>query len=105
MNISFADDELYELVKGNCVGKYKKFRSNALLRTNLNKVMRILTASPSFDVIKRHRSLNVEMLTGNLAGKYSLRVGYNTKYRMIFVTENNELQIILIEINEHYGDA
>ncbi len=105
MDIAFDDDELYELVKGNCIGKYKKFRSNAPLKTNLNKVMRILTISPSFEIVKRHRSLNVELLSGNLAGKYSLRVGYNTKYRMIFVTKNNELQLLLIELNEHYGDS
>lgn len=52
----------------------------------------------------RYGQLHYEALKYDFAGKHSVRIGYNSKYRLIFEEFDNGIRINLIEINEHYGD-
>ena len=33
-----------------------------------------------------------------------VRVGYDTKYRLIFDENDDKITLVLIELSEHYGD-
>ena len=52
----------------------------------------------------KFKKLNYEVLTGDLSGYSSVRIGYTSKYRLIFEEFDNGIRIKLLEINEHYGD-
>ncbi len=47
-------------------------------------------------------SLAYEPLTGSPYS--SVRVGYDTKYRLIFEEHEDKITLLLIELSEHYGD-
>lgn len=50
------------------------------------------------------KSLHYEKLKYDRSGQSSVRIGYNTKYRLIFEEFDDGIRIKLIEINKHYGD-
>lgn len=50
------------------------------------------------------KSLNYEPLIGDLLGYSSVRIGFKSKYRLLFTEHEGGILIKLIEINEHYGD-
>lgn len=100
--IEYKNEDIENLINHRYTGAYKKLKSNAKLIANLDKVMRYLTSASNVDSLKKIGSLNFEPLTGS--PHYSIRVGYKTKYRLIFDVEENKIKIILIELSEHYGD-
>ena len=64
---------------------------------------RIRAATNTSD-LEHYASLHYEKLKHDKSGLSSVRIGYNTKYRLIFEEFDGGIRIMLIEINEHYGD-
>lgn len=106
MQIYTEDEELEALILyGKTTGrKYKKLGKSGKFLRDLNHVMSILRMQPDTASLRAFGSLHYEKLRHNLSGYSSVRVGYNTKYRLIFEEFENGIKIKLIEINEHYGD-
>lgn len=106
MQIDIDDEELETLILyGKTDGKkYKRLSKNKTFLRDLNKVISILRTMPCTASLKAFGSLHYENLKHNLSGFSSVRVGYKTKYRLIFEEFENGIIIKLIEINEHYGD-
>ncbi len=102
MIICFSDDELEALVNHRYIGKYKAYRSNTKLIRNLDKVIRFIGQAVNINGVAAITSLNYERLTNSPYS--SVRVGYDTKYRLIFQEHEDQVTLILIELSEHYGD-
>lgn len=102
MIIEYENDDIENLVNHQYTGDYKKYKSNAKLIRNLDKVVKYLKNATDINVISSITSLNYEPLTGS--SNSSVRVGYDTKYRLIFHEQDDRLTLLLIELNEHYGD-
>lgn len=102
MDIDYENDEIKDLVNHKYTGEYKKYRSNAKLIRNLDKVIKYLESAEDIIAVGKITSLHYEPLTGS---PYSaVRVGFDTKYRLIFNEKEDKLTLLLIELNEHYGD-
>ncbi len=102
MIIECADKELEELIKHKYIGKYKPYKSNAKLIRNLDKVIRYLEQAKDINEISTITSLAYEQLVNSPHA--SVRIGYDTKYRLLFNRHEDKITLILIEISEHYGD-
>ena len=99
MLCEFIDKELEALVNHRYIGKY---RSNAKLIRNLDKVIRYITQAGSIKVVSSITSLAYERLSNSPYS--SVRVGFDTKYRLIFEEHEDKITLVLIELSEHYGD-
>lgn len=84
--------------------RYRKLNGNATFWRNLDKVMAIIRGAKNTSEFAYYSSLHYEQLKYNLSGLCSVRIGYNTKYRLIFEEFDGGIRIKLIEINEHYGN-
>lgn len=104
--ILFDDDDLKDLIlRGSSQNKlYKKLSKNTAFMKNLISAYNRLRTIENTTQLKMYGSLNYEKLKYNLSGKSSIRIGFNTKYRLVFEELDNGIIINLIEINEHYGD-
>ena len=104
--IEYEDEAIETLIKtGRSNDKrYKKLVSNASFKRDLSKVILILRSVSNAKDLGRYGQLHYKSLKHDLAGKYSVRIGYNSKYRLIFEEFEKGIRIKLIEINEHYGD-
>lgn len=102
MIFEYIDDELEALVNHRYVGKYKSYKSNAKFIRNLDKVVRFMGQAKDINAVSAIRSLAYEPLAGSPHS--SVRVGYDTKYRLIFDVHEDKITLVLIEISEHYGD-
>lgn len=102
MIIEFDNVDIENLVNHLYTGRYKKVKSSSKLISDLDKVMRYLYSANSIEVIRKIGSLHYEQLKGS--PNSSIRVGYNTKYRLIFHEKENKITLKLIELSEHYGD-
>ena len=102
MVIEFENVEIENLVKHKYTGKYKKYRSNDKLIRNLDKVIKFLSAAEDIVAVGKITSLHYEPLTGS--PNSSVRVGFDTKYRLILNEKEEKLTLLLFELNEHYGD-
>ena len=102
MVFEFSDDELEALVYHRYIGKYKSYRSNTKFIRNLDKVIRFLEQAKDIKAVSVITSLAYEHLTNSPHS--SVRVGYDTKYRLIFDEHEDKITLVLIEISEHYGD-
>lgn len=102
MNIEFIDKELEALVYHNYIGRYKAYKSNAKLIRDLDNVIRKLELAKNIAEVAANASLAYHPLTGSPHS--SVRVGYKTKYRLIFDEHEDKITLQLIELNEHYGD-
>lgn len=102
MYLDFLDDELEALINHEYIGKYKPYRSNAKLIRLLDKTIRYLEAASSIKDVAAINSLAYERLKG--CENASVRVGYSTKYRLIFKEHEDKITLILIELSKHYGD-
>ena len=104
--IEYEDEAIETLIKtGKSNDKrYKKLSSNASFKRDLAKVILILRSVSNTKDLGRYGQLHYEALKYDFAGKHSVRIGYNSKYRLIFEEFDNGIRINLIEINEHYGD-
>ncbi|NLI35669.1 MAG: hypothetical protein GX416_03990 [Bacteroidales bacterium] len=106
MEIDYSDEELKLLIENGCSTdkRYKKLKSNGTFLKDLNKVIFILRSVPNTKSLESFQSLHYEALKYDWIGKNSVRIGYKTKYRLIFEEFDGGIRINLIEINEHYGD-
>lgn len=102
MIFEYIDEELEALVNHRYFGKYKHYRSNAKFIRNLDKVIRYMEQAKNINAISAITSLAYERLTNSPYS--SVRVGYDTKYRLIFDEHEDKITLVLIEISEHYGD-
>ena len=104
--IEYEDEAIETLIKtGRSNDKrYKKLSSNASFKRDLSKVILILRSVSNVKDLGRYGQLHYEALKYDLASKSSVRIGYSSKYRLIFEEFENGIRINLIEINEHYGD-
>lgn len=104
--IKYEDAELEALIiKHKCNDKrYRKLKSNATFWRDLDKIMVLLRNVHNTSELVRFKVLHYEPLKYNRSGQSSVRIGYNTKYRLIFEEFDGGIRIKLIEINEHYGD-
>ncbi len=106
MIIEYENDDIKEFIlNGTAIGRpYSKWKSNKRLRNDLDKVIQLLTLSESCNVLNSIRSHHYEHLKYDYAGKSSVRIGYISKFRLIFTELENGIIINLLEISEHYGD-
>ena len=102
MELEYNDDEIESLVGHKYVGRYKTYKSNAKLIRNLDKVIRYIKQATDINSVAAIKSLAYESLTNSPYS--SVRVGYDTKYRLIFEEKDDKITLVLIELSEHYGD-
>lgn len=102
MEFEYHDDEIEALINHKYVGRYKSYKRNAKLIRNLDKVIRYLEQATDINKVSHIISLAYKPLTGSPYS--SVRVGYDTKYRLIFEEHEDKITLILIELSEHYGD-
>ena len=84
--------------------RYRQLRGNKTFWQDLDKVMARIRAATNTSDLEHYASLHYEKLKYDKTGLSSVRIGYNTKYRLIFEEFDGGIRIKLIEINEHYGD-
>lgn len=106
MTIEYEDEAIRALCETGASSdkRYQKLRSNAAFRRDLSKVMSILRIAPTTQRLYSYGKLHYEEMKYSLSGVSSVRIGYTTKYRLIFKEFNDGIQITIIEVNEHYGD-
>lgn len=97
------DSDLVALLRGSCVGRYKKLRSDADFGNNLNKVKRILEQVKKASELANYQRLHYEALKHEMSGLFSIRIGFRSPWRMVFSETEEGLAIIIIDINNHYG--
>ena len=104
MKVIIDDQYLENLFEGTPVKGKPKYNEE-IIRGFRKKVLLMKNASGSKD-LRNIKSLHFEKLSGNLNGKFSVRI--NNAFRIIFriETENNSeiLEIVLIEnLSNHYS--
>ena len=106
MVIEYEDEELEALIRYHNSNdkRYKKLKSNATFLRDLDNVMAILRSVTNTSELRCFGKLHYEHLQRDLAGYSSVRIGFTSKYRLIFEEFDGGIRIKLIEINEHYGD-
>lgn len=107
LKIGCEDIELSDLIlRGRCTTNrlYKKLSSNASFKTDLAKVLKKMKMVDNVSELKDIGSLHYEPLVGDLLGYSSVRIGYKSKYRLLFTEHEEGIVIKLITISEHYGD-
>ena len=104
--IEFADIAIEEVITHHKSDdkRYRKLKGNATFWRDLDKVMSIIRGATNTSELAYFSSLHYEQLKYDLSGLSSVRIGFNTKYRLIFEEFDGGIRIKLIEINEHYGD-
>lgn len=102
MILEYRNEEIKALINHKYIGRYRSYRSNSKLIRNLDKVIRYLELAKDIKGIAAITSLAYHPLTGLPFS--SVRVGYETKYRLIFEEHDDKLTLVLIELSEHYGD-
>ncbi|MCM1169282.1 MAG: type II toxin-antitoxin system RelE/ParE family toxin [Bacteroides sp.] len=104
MIVVFEEEYLRQLYEeGRC--KDKKHRYQPAIVRRYQKAIRFLITASSIEALWLIRSLNYEVLTGNKAGRSSIRV--NDRYRVEFtVTQTTEEPILtvcnIMELSNHY---
>lgn len=84
--------------------RYRKLKGNATFWRDLDKVMAIIRSAKNTSELAYYRSLHYEPLKYGRSGQSSVRIGYKSKYRLLFEEFDCGIRIKMIEINEHYGD-
>ncbi len=100
--IEFENEDIKNLINHKYTGVYKKYKSSAKLIRDLDKVIRYITMATDIPSLHHINSLHYEKLTNSIFS--SVRVGYDTKYRLIFLEGEDKITIQLIQLSEHYGD-
>lgn len=106
MIIEVEDKELESLI---LYGKSRKKKYSQLGKSknsmrDLTIVINTLRTVQKVDDLRSFGSLHFERLKYNLSGYCSVRIGYKSKYRMLFTEHAQGIVINIVEINEHYGD-
>ena len=94
--------ELYEL--GRCTDKKHRFQPQ-IVKTYRRRIEQLQSA-PTSETLIKFNSLNFEVLKGDKAGLYSIRV--NNQYRIEFTLDSeadNQLLTIcnIVELSNHYS--
>ena len=66
--------------------------------------MRILSVANACNDLHNYKALNYEPLKYDKIGMSSVRLGFTSKFRLLFEELENGIKISIIEISEHYGD-
>lgn len=104
MIVTYEEEYLRQLYEdGKCKDKKHRYQPDIVRR--YQKVIRFLIAASSIEALWPIKSLNYEVLTGDKAGRSSVRV--NDQYRVEFtVTQTSDEPIIIIcnvvELSNHY---
>jgi len=106
MIIEFADEDLRLFVETRNAQKtlYKRLRSNNTFMRDLLKVFTILRMVNNVDELAKYSALRYEKLKYDYSGCSSVRIGFTSKYRLIFSEHDGGIKILIIQISEHYGD-
>lgn len=104
--IEYKDEELRLLIEtGKSNDKrYKKLKSNKTFLRDLQMVMALIRPVDNVAELGQFKKLNYKHLHHDYDGYSSVRIGFTSKYRLIFEEFDNGIRICLIEISEHYGD-
>ena len=104
--IEYADIAIEELITYHKSDdkRYKKLKSNGTFLRDLDSVMAILRTITTTSELIKFGKLHYETLLHDYSGYSSVRIGFTSKYRLIFEEFDGGIRIKLIEINEHYGD-
>ena len=104
MIVTFEHEYLLKLyVEGKCIDKKHRFQPDIIRR--YQKAVSFLKHSSSIEALWQIHSLNYEVLSGDKAGRSSIRV--NDRYRIEFTVVLNEHEPILtvcniVELSNHY---
>ncbi len=104
MIVTFEYDYLRQLYEeGKNTDKKHRYQPDIIRR--YQKAINFLKASSSIEALWKIHSLNYETLTGDKAGRSSVRV--NDKYRIEFIVHLNQNEPILticniVELSNHY---
>lgn len=104
MIVTFEEEYLQQLYEdGKCKDKKHRYQPDIVRR--YQKAIRFLLAASSIENLWPIKSLNYEVLTGDKAGRSSVRV--NDRYRIEFTVSQTEEEPILticnvIELSNHY---
>lgn len=106
MTIEFDDEELEDFILlGKATSRpYLRWLSNRELRMGIEDAVRILSVVDNCSQLMNYRRLAYEHLRHDRKGQSSIRLGYKTKFRLIFEELENGIKINVLEISEHYGD-
>ena len=104
MIVAYEDDYLRQLYEeGRCSDKKHRYHPDIVRR--YQKAIRFLIGASSIEALWQIRSLSYEVLSGDKAGRSSVRV--NDRYRIEFTVTRNEKEPILticnvVELSNHY---
>lgn len=104
MIVTFEEEYLRQLYEdGKCQDKKHRFQPDIIRR--YQKAIRFLFGASSIESLWSIRSLNYEVLSGDKAGRSSVRV--NDQYRIEFLVSRNDDEPILtvcnvVELSNHY---
>ncbi|MDE7388234.1 MAG: type II toxin-antitoxin system RelE/ParE family toxin [Muribaculaceae bacterium] len=104
MIVTFAEEYLRKLYEdGRCDDKKHRYQPDIVRR--YQKAINFLKGASSVETLWRIHSLNYEVLSGDKAGRSSIRV--NNQYRVEFTIDLNEKDTILtvcnvVELSNHY---
>lgn len=104
MIVTYEEEYLRQLYEdGKCSDKKHRYQPDIVRR--YQKAIRFLIAASSIEALWPIKSLNYEVLTGDKAGRSSIRV--NDQYRIEFTVSLNKDKPILticnvVELSNHY---
>ena len=104
IRITFQDEDLQELITtGTNSGKYKKLDRDKNFVKNLAFVYGTMKSVETTDGLKQYSFLHYEKL--KYVNMSSVRIMNNRVERLLFIENENGIEITLIELNEtHYGN-
>ena len=105
MIVTYEEEYLRQLYEDG-KSKDKKHRYQPDIVRRYQKAIRFLIAASSIEALWPIKSLNCEVLTGDKAGRYSIRV--NDQYRIEFTVTQPEEEPVLticnvVELSNHYN--
>jgi plasmid maintenance system killer protein len=104
IQITFQDEDLQELITtGTNSGKYKKLTRDKKFLERLANVYRVMSSVEKTSDLESYSFLHYEKLKH--VNTSSVRIMNNRVERLLFVENENGIEITLIELNEtHYGN-
>jgi proteic killer suppression protein len=104
MIVTYEEEYLRQLYEdGRCKDKKHRYQPDIVRR--YQKAIRFLITAPSIQALWPIKSLNYEVLSGDKAGRSSVRV--NDQYRIEFIISQTDEEPILticnvVELSNHY---
>jgi len=106
MIVEFGDENLRIFIETGkaTTRELRRLLGGKAISQHLAQVYSVLREAPNTEYLHKIRSLHYETLGYDRAGQSSVRIGYNSPFRLIFTEHDGGIRIILIEISKHYGD-